>query len=331
MGRRAVPIAVGFALDRLLGDPGRLHPVAGFGRVALLAERRLLNRCRTPAGQRAAGLLFTGALVGGTVAATAVVGRLASRSVLGSSAWGSLVVWSCLGGSSLLSVGKRQGELLERDDVAGSRELLPWLCGRDPQALGPEALARAVVESVAENTTDAAIATLFWAAVAGPPGAAAHRAANTLDAMVGHRSDRHQYFGTPAARLDDVMGFIPARIAGALAVAWAGTVAGSPSEAVRVWRRDARAHPSPNGGVVEAVCAGALGIRLGGRTPYPYGVQQRAVLGDGREVRVGDIDRAVRLHSRVQVAAAVLAVFALVAAEMASGRSLLGTVASRDG
>lgn len=331
MRLRAVQIGLGFALDRVLGDPGRLHPVAGFGRVALVAERCLLDRSRTPTGQRATGLLLTGVLVGGTATATAVIGRLASRSVVGSSAWGSLIVWSCLGGSSLLSVGQRQGKLLERDDIAGSRALLPWLCGRDPRALGPEALVRAVVESVAENTTDAAIATLFWAAVAGAPGAAAHRAANTLDAMVGHRSDRYQYFGSPAARLDDVMGFIPARIAGALAVGWAGTVGGSPSEAVRVWRRDARAHPSPNGGVVEAVCAGALGVRLGGRTPYPYEVQQRAVLGDGREVRVGDIDRAVRLHSRVQLAATVLAVTALLASDVPGTRAFVRTVATRDG
>ncbi len=328
---RAVHIAVGFALDRALGDPGCLHPVAGFGRVAQVAEQRLLQRVRTPAAQRAAGLMFAGVLVGGTATATAAVGRLASRSVVGSAAWGSLVVWSCLGGSSLLSVGQRQSELLERDDIAGSRALLPWLCGRDPRALGPEELARAVVESVAENTSDAAIATLFWALIAGAPGAAAHRAANTLDAMVGHRSDRHQHFGAPVARLDDVMGFIPARIAGALAVAWAETVGGSPSGALRAWRRDARAHPSPNGGVVEAVCAGALGIRLGGRTPYPYGVQQRAVLGDGREVRAGDIDRAVRLHSRVQIVAALLAVAALVAADLAGARSRFGTVVPRDG
>lgn len=318
MRLRAVHIALGYALDRLLRDPGRLHPVAGFGRVALSLEHLLLDRCRTPARQRAAGLLFAGALVGGTATATAVVGRCAARSAVGSAAWGSVVVWSCLGGSSLLSVGQRQGELLERDDIAGSRALLPWLCGRDPQSLGPATLARAVIESIAENTTDAAVSTLFWTVVGGAPGAAAHRAANTLDAMVGHRSDEHLHFGAPAARLDDVMGLIPARIAGALAVAWARGVDGSPAEALRVWRRDARAHPSPNGGVVEAVCAGALGIRLGGRTPYPYGVQHRAELGDGREVRAGDIVRAVRLHSRVQLTAAVLAVAVLPASEVAA-------------
>lgn len=253
------------------------------------------------------------ALVGGTAAATTIVGRAAARTPAAAVLWHAAVVWSCLGGSSLLSVARTQGRLLERGDHAGSRELLPWLCGRDPDALDPPGLARAVVESVAENTSDAAVATLFWAAVAGPPGAAAHRAANTLDAMVGHRSARHQHVGWASARLDDLLGYAPARLAGALAVAAAPTVGGSPRAALQAWRRDAGAHPSPNAGVVEAVCAGALGIRLGGPTPYPYGTQQRAVLGDGRQVRPGDVDRAVRLHDRVQLAAAGLAAAALIA------------------
>lgn len=316
---RAVGIAVGVLADRLVGDPQRHHPVAGFGRLALAAERRLLDPERSPAGQRAAGLVFTSLLVGGTAATTLTVDRLAARSRIasvwrigpaswiGSVAWTATVVWACLGGSSLLTVARQQDALLSAGDHAGSRELLPWLCGRDPDALDPDGLARAVVESVAENTSDAAVATLFWAAVAGPTGAAVHRAANTLDAMVGHRSPRYQYFGSAAARLDDVLGFLPARVAGVIAVALAGTVGGRPSEASRVWRRDAPGHPSPNAGVVEAVCAGALGVRLGGPTPYPYGVQDRAVLGDGRPVRVSDIGRAVHLHDRVQLTAAALA------------------------
>ncbi|WP_082923794.1 adenosylcobinamide-phosphate synthase CbiB [Dietzia sp. 111N12-1] len=310
---RAAGIAAGFALDRLVGDPGRFHPVAGFGRVALVVESRLLRPGLTPNAQRAAGLLFTGVLVGGTAAAVTGVGRLAGRNRVAAVAWDAAVVWSCLGGSSLLAVAGRQGDLLARGDHAGSRDLLPWLCGRDPAALGPEDLARAVVESVAENTSDAAVATLFWAAVAGSPGAAVHRAANTLDAMVGHRSERYRHFGTATARLDDVLGFLPARVAGVLGVVCAPTVSGSPAGALRAWVRDAPAHPSPNAGVVEAVCAGALGVRLGGPTPYPYGVEDRAVLGDGRSVRDDDIRRAILLHDRVQVGTVVMAVLGVVA------------------
>lgn len=305
---RAAGIAAGFCLDRLVGDPARFHPVAGFGRVALSAERRLLRPEASTGSQRAAGVLFTGLLVGGTTAAVTAVGRAVSGSPAATAAWTAAVVWSCLGGSSLLQVARQQDELLGRGDTAASRELLPWLCGRDPSSLGPEDLARAVVESVAENTSDAAICTLFWAAVAGAPGAAAHRVANTLDAMVGHRSPRYRHFGTASARLDDALGYLPSRLAGAVGAACAPLVGGSTREALRVWRRDAPAHPSPNAGVVEAVCAGALGVRLGGRTPYPYGVQERAVLGDGRAVRATDIGRAVTLHDRVQVVTAALAV-----------------------
>lgn len=342
---RALGLGLGLLLDRMVGDPQRLHPVAGFGRVALAMENRLLDPRRSAVGQRAAGLVFTGLLVGGTAAATLGVGRLLSGSgsaveagsdvmsvragravgsvragravgagrVAGSVIWNAAVVWACLGGTSLLSVARRQDALLRAGDSDGSRALLPWLCGRDPDALDADGLARAVVESVAENTSDAAVATLFWAAVAGPAGAAAHRAANTLDAMVGHRSARYQHFGTASARLDDALGFLPARLAGMVAVAVAGTVGGSPSGALRAWRHDARAHPSPNAGVVEAVCAGALGIRLGGPTPYPYGVQDRAVLGDGRTVGAGDIDRAVRLHDRVQLATTGLLIVGILA------------------
>lgn len=315
---RATGIAVGVVLDRLIGDPRRWHPVAGFGRLALVTESRLLDPRRSPTGQRVAGLALAGTLVSATAVATIAVGRLASRSRIGSVAWAAAVVWSCLGGSSLLSVARQHDSLLSAGDYAGSRELLPWLCGRDPDALTPEGLARAVVESVAENTSDAAVATLFWAAVGGPPGAAVHRATNTLDAMVGHRSPRYQHFGTASARLDDVLGFIPARLAGLIAVAGAPTVGGSPSEALRVWRRDARSHPSPNAGVVEAVCAGALGVQLGGPTPYPYGMQDRAVLGVGRRVRPDDIGRAVRLHDRVQIATATLMAVGLLGAHCAA-------------
>lgn len=327
---RAVGIAMGFLLDRLVGDPRRLHPVAGFGRVALAAERRLVDPQRSPAGQRMAGLVFAGALVGGTAAATAAVGRLVSRNHVVDVVWNAAVVWSCLGGSSLLSVARRQDALLSAGDHPGSRALLPWLCGRDPDVLSPDDLARAVVESVAENTSDAAVATLFWAAVAGPPGAAAHRASNTLDAMVGHRSTRYLHFGATSARLDDILGFAPARVAGLIAVACARTVGGRPSDALRAWRHDAPAHPSPNAGVVEAVCAGALGVQLGGSTPYPYGVQERAVLGDGRQVQADDIGRAVRLHDCVQLVAAALMVAGVMCAHASSHRTSGDTLGTGD-
>jgi adenosylcobinamide-phosphate synthase len=194
--------------------------------------------------------------------------------------------------------------------VTAARERLPHLCGRDQSALDADGLARAALESVAENTADAVVAPLVWGAVAGVPGLLGPRAVNTLDAMVGHRSARYTRFGWAAARADDVAGVVPARVSALVTALCAPTVGGRPADAVRAWRRDAPAHPSPNAGPVEASFAGALGLRLGGRTVYPYGVQDRPVLGDGTPPTVADLPRAVRLSRTVGVATAVLAVVA---------------------
>jgi adenosylcobinamide-phosphate synthase len=162
------------------------------------------------------------------------------------------------------------------------------------------------VESVAENTCDAAVAPLLWGAVAGLPGLFAYRAVNTLDAMVGYRSARYRRFGWAAARADDVASYLPARITAALSTALAPAVGGSPVGALRAWRRDAGAHPSPNAGPVEATAAGALGVRLGGLTVYPHGTELRPVLGDGYSPRVADLRRSVRLSRLVSSVAAGL-------------------------
>ncbi|OBG27699.1 adenosylcobinamide-phosphate synthase, partial [Mycobacterium alsense] len=194
-----------------------------------------------------------------------------------------------------------------RGDVDGARRLLPSLCGRDPARLDGAGLARAALESVAENTSDAAVAPMLWATAGGVPGVLAYRGINTLDAMIGHRSPRYLRFGWAAARLDDLANYLGARVTAALVVACAPFVSGSASGAARAWRRDAARHPSPNAGVVEAAFAGALGVRLGGPTQYEYGLQIRPTLGDGPPPTVADLRRAVAL-SRVVQAAAVLSV-----------------------
>ena len=160
-------------------------------------------------------------------------------------------------------------------------------------------MARAVVESVAENTSDAVVGTLLYGSLLGPAGVAAYRAANTLDAMVGHRSPRYAQFGWAAARLDDVLGW-PAARAGAGLTALCARERGA---AWRVLRRDGGSHPSPNAGRMEAAFAGALGLRLGGPLAYDGIVELRPVLGDGRVPEARDIGRANRLSSRVGAAA----------------------------
>jgi adenosylcobinamide-phosphate synthase len=212
-------------------------------------------------------------------------------------------------GAMLGSSARAVAEALAADDVERARALLPTLVGRDPTGLDPLEISRAVVESVAENSVDAVVAPAVWAALAGGPGVAAHRALNTLDAMVGHRSDRYLRFGWASARLDDAAGWLPSRVT-ALAVA-----AVRPRRARAVWRAvrtQAPLHPSPNGGVAEAAFAAALGVTLGGRNRYGEQVEDRPLLGEGRPAEAADIERAVDLLRDVTATVAAALVLASV-------------------
>jgi len=288
MTGRISGLALGYGADLAFGDPRRGHPVAGFGRTALALERVAY------APSRRRGVLFTAALVGGAALAGHGLARL-----LGRTAALALLTWTALGGHSLRREAAAIAGRLDRDDVAGARAALPALAGRDPSALDAAGIARAVVESVAENTSDAVVGTLLWGAAAGPVGVAAYRAANTLDAMVGHRSPRYERFGWASARLDDALGWPAARAGAALTV----LCGRAPARTWRVLRRDGGAHPSPNAGRMEAAFAGALGLRLGGSLAYDGRVELRPALGDGRAPVAADIRRANRLSSRVGAAA----------------------------
>jgi adenosylcobinamide-phosphate synthase len=215
-----------------------------------------------------------------------------------------------LGGTSLTRTGAQMADLLTRDDIDGARRLLPSLCGRDPAVLDIAGLTRAAVESVAENTSDAQVAPLLWAAIGGVPALLVYRGANTLDAMIGHRSPRYQRFGWAAARFDDALNLVAARVTGVLVAICAPAVGGSPAGALGAWRSDAVRHPSPNAGVVEAAFAGALGVRLGGPTQYAHELEIRPSLGDGPAPQITDLVRAVRLSRVVQLVSGVLAVTA---------------------
>jgi adenosylcobinamide-phosphate synthase len=299
---RVVGVLLGYLADLVLADPRTGHPVAGFGAVAALLERF------TYRDSRAAGAVHVVVLVGAVSAIGAALHRQARRfGVCGSIVATAAATWVALGGTSLARVGSAMGELLGRDDLEGARQLLPSLCGRDPAMLDASGLTRATVESLAENTSDAQVAPLLWAAAGGAPAVIAYRAINTLDAMIGHRSPRYARFGWAAARLDDVANYLAARVTAALTVVCAPVVGGSPFRAVAAWRRDAERHPSPNAGVVEATFAGALGVRLGGPTQYHHELQIRPALGDGLSPTVPDIRRAVRLSRAVQAATLVLA------------------------
>ena len=302
---RATGIAVGFLADLAFGDPRRGHPVAVFGGGAARFERL------TYADDRWAGVIHTAALLG-VLAVGGVTGeRFAHRRGPASvAALTAATTFVALGGTSLTRTGTRMADLLATGDIDAARRLLPSLCGRDPAALDADGLTRAAVESVAENTSDAQVAPLLWAAVGGVPALLVYRGANTLDAMIGHRSPRYRRFGWAAARFDDALNLVAARVTGALVAICAPVVGGSPLNALRAWWRDAARHPSPNAGVVEASFAGALGVRLGGPTQYAHELEIRPSLGDGPAPQIADLARAVRLSRLVALVAAVLAVSA---------------------
>lgn len=302
----AAGLLLGYAADSAFGDPARAHPVALYGNAADALQRQLWR------DDRAAGVRYVALAVGAPTLLTLVLdARLRRR--LGPPGRLLLVAgttWASLGGRSLAAEGEAMRELLAADDLDGARNRLSHLCSRDATELSIDEIARAAVESIAENTSDAVTGPLLWGALAGPAGIVAYRCANTLDAMVGHRTPRYERFGWAAAKLDDMLNMAPARLTGALTVAVAPLVGGHPHDAWRAWWRDAAKHPSPNAGVVEATAAGALGIRLGGTNRYAGRLQERGELGTGRRAIVEDLPRAGRLARSVANAALVACVAA---------------------
>jgi adenosylcobinamide-phosphate synthase len=315
---RALGLAVGWLADQALGDPRRWHPVAGFGSGAAALERR------TYAPSRVRGAVHVAVLVGATAAGAAVVERACRRSALAQVVTTAAATWAVLGGRSLTREATTIERQLRADDLPAARTQVRNLVGRDPSTLDPDGVARACVESLAENTSDAVVAPLLWGGLLGLPGLLAYRAVNTLDAMVGHRSERYREFGWAAARLDDVANWVPARVAAALAMASAP----APDRVRAAWeavRRDAPAHPSPNGGVVEAAFAGVLGVRLGGSNTYEGRVEDRGTLGAGPAASVADIAPAVRLARRVSAGALAVAVLTAAARARQSGSGAAGS------
>jgi adenosylcobinamide-phosphate synthase len=303
--RRDWPLAAGLAAgavaDALLGDLRRWHPVAGFGAAAQWLEHRIY------ADSRARGTLFAACSVAmaagpASLAAHGLRGKPAARTCFTAAC-----TWTVLGTRSLASSADQVRRALVRTDIDTARRLLPGLCGRDPEHLDAAQITAAVIESVAENTSDAIVAPLLWGALAGSTGLVGYRAVNTLDAMVGHRSPRYERFGWASARLDDVVNVLPARLTALLTSVCAPSVSGSAETTWLVARRDGPLHPSPNAGWCEAAFAGALGVRLGGPLSYAGSAETRPVLGAGRAPVPEDIDRAIRLSRAVATCAATAA------------------------
>jgi adenosylcobinamide-phosphate synthase len=282
-------------LDLAFGDPRRGHPVAVFGTAAEHAERALYR------DDRGRGALYTILLVGGPAVLAQALDRRRGAVLLAAA------TWAAVGARSLAVEAMGVAAAVAAGDLLEARRRVPALVGRDPSGLDGAELCRAAVESVAENAADAVVAPLLWGAAFGPAGVVAHRCANTLDAMVGHRSPRYRRFGWASARLDDVLAWVPARLTAALAVLCAPVVGGSSGRAARTVLRDGHRSPSPNAGRPEAAFAGALGVRLGGANRYGDVVELRGPLGDGPAPGPADVERAVRLLLAVTVLATALA------------------------
>lgn len=301
MRSRALGLALGFVADRIFGDPRQFHPVAGFGRLATAVEQH------TYADDRAHGVAHSVLLVG----STGLVGLGADRALAYRPVLRTLLTaattWAVLGGKSLGREADAVHAHLEAGDLTAARQQLTHLVGRDTSQLDASEVSRATIESVAENTSDAVVAPLVAGALGGIGGLATYRAANTLDAMVGHRNERYENFGWASARLDDLLNVPGSRLSAALATMLAPTIEGESAKAWRVWRRDAKHHPSPNAGPVEAAFAGAMNVTLGGVNRYGDHVEDRHTLGDGPPANAADIKRSVILARNVGIGAAVVA------------------------
>jgi adenosylcobinamide-phosphate synthase len=306
----AFGLLAGVVVDQLFGDPRRGHPVAIFGTAAGRLEQAMWR------DGRAAGAIHTATLVTAAGALGVVVGRTRATALLLATG---VATWAVLGGRSLVAEADAIEAHLRRDDLPAARRQLTHLVGRRTEDLDEREIARATVESVAENTSDAVVAPLFWGALAGLPGLLGYRAINTLDAMVGHHNARYENFGWAAARLDDLANYAPARLTAVLTAAVAPLAGGSGRRALALARRDGRKHPSPNSGLAEAAFAGALGVRLGGRNDYGSRVEQRPALGAEHSPPArDDIARAASLSRAVTIVAGVLC--ASVAGALRRGR-----------
>lgn len=296
---RALPFVAGWIGDRLLGDPeGWWHPVVSFGKAIAAGERRL-NRGEQ---RRSKGAIFSLALIVGTYLATALLlglaGMISEPLRIALIAVG---VFYCLAGKTLASEVRMVFEAVERSTEAG-RQQVSRIVGRDTSRLSPQEIRTAALETLSENLSDGVIAPMFWFLLLGLPGMMAYKMVNTLDSMIGYRSERYRDFGACAARIDDVANFVPARLTACLMLLVSGKW--------RHWdfvRRYGRAHASPNSGYPESALAAILDCRFGGTHDYFGQPVEKPYIGtNDRLLTSEDMERAVRINERAELAMGLL-------------------------
>lgn len=286
-----VPAAV--LLDLLFGDPRvRWHPVRLVGLCVGKAE--FILRKSGLDGRFGGGILLVTVMLLSVLPVAGLIYGI--DSAFGQFLAGTITVYFSIALKSLLSIARRIRKSVERGQLEEARKTVSEICGRDTARLDATQITKATVESVAENTVDGFTAPIFYAALFGPLGAWAYRVANTLDSMVGYKSDKYIHFGWASARFDDILNFIPSRLTAWILSLWAPIVGGKVGESISCVSRFSRLHPSPNAGWPESAAAGALGIRLGGPAMYDGEEVEKPYFGwETREPVPRDILRASRL------------------------------------
>jgi len=269
-------------LDAWLGEPRRFHPLVGFGKLAECIERHIY------ADSRLRGCIAVLLLIVPLTLLTTFVNLISWHFVIDA-----LLLYLVIGWNSLSAHAQRVKNALLAGNLAAARQHVGFMVSRDTNQLDHVGVTQGTIESVLENGNDAIFAAVFWFVVAGAPGAIAYRLTNTLDAMWGYRNDRYHHFGWAAARLDDALNFIPARL-----TALSYTLCGSVRKAFICWQTQGSIWKSPNAGPVMAAGAGSLGLSLGGPACYHGKLESRPLLGIGRIPDIQDIDHALRLIRR---------------------------------
>jgi adenosylcobinamide-phosphate synthase len=292
----------GLALDALFGDMPAIfrhipHPVVLAGRAIAFFDRKLNREVRGQASRRERGIVTVIVLVGGAAVLGLAVERVC-RGGLPGAAVEAIMIAVLIAQRSLYEHVAAVAMALNTGGLAGGREAVQHIVGRDPMSLDANGVARAAIESLAENFSDGVVAPVFWYLLFGLPGLFAYKMANTLDSMIGHRTPQYRSFGWAAARLDDILNTVPAPLSGLL-LATAAVFAKNcrPGHALMIMLRDGRKHHSPNAGWPESAMAGALGLALAGPRRYPEGLVADPWLGDGTaRAATSDITRALRLY-----------------------------------
>ena len=291
-------MALAFLLDQVFGDPRWLpHPVVLFGHLIAFLERHLNNAKKSATVRLARGGLLVLVLLAAVYAGTTLVLFVFSFfHPLLAGFMTVLLLSTTLAARSLADAAQAVSRPLLADNLDAARQAVSWIVGRDTAELDKTAVARATVETVAENTVDGVTAPLFYALLGGLPLAFLYKAVNTMDSMLGYKNERYLYFGRLAARLDDLANWLPARLTVPVMLLAAVLLRLDAASAWVAVRQDGTKHQSPNSGLPEALMAGALGVRLGGESRYGGRVSHRPLLwAAGRTVETGDIQSAIRL------------------------------------